>query len=378
MDADNVDFVQVLFDDDVTVAEVARILGVSRPTVYEFVKKFGIEKQQFSTISDHELVDIILEIKENHPNDGYILMEGHLKARSPPLKVQRWRLRAAVNYVDVEGVKARKSKTIKRRQYSIPCPHYLWHLDGNHKLIKWRMVIHGAIDGFTRMITFMNLSTNNRATTVHEGFMVATEEFGWPIRIRTDFGGENELVWQEMLERNGPRAALVGASVHNQPIEQCWGLINDRCTLPFRHMFERLAKQGLLNTDNETDMMCLHWVFVPLIQENLTRLTKALNRRKISTEHNRTPYQLETQFIHIKDEYENVDIVQHEDVDVVYNDPASLERPLRHVHCASHESFPRDLQLEIRRLGTAKTILHGERLYKDVISVVSDYISKHI
>ena len=78
----------------------------------------------------------------------------------------------------------------------------------------------------------------------------------------------------KMVERRGARAALVGSSVHNQPIEQLWGLINDRCTLPFRQLFERLTRQGILNTDNETDMMCLHLVFVPLIQDNLTRLAK--------------------------------------------------------------------------------------------------------
>ena len=55
---------------------------------------------------------------------------------------------------------------IQRRTYSVAGPNALWHLDGNHKLIKWRLVIHRAIDGFSRMITFLQCSSNNRAETV--------------------------------------------------------------------------------------------------------------------------------------------------------------------------------------------------------------------
>ena len=48
--------------------------------------------------------------------------------------------------------------------------------------------IFSGIDGFTRMIVFMNVSNNNRCDTVHRGFLKATDEFGWPCRIRTDYG----------------------------------------------------------------------------------------------------------------------------------------------------------------------------------------------
>ena len=27
-------------------------------------------------------------------------------------------------------------------------PNSLWHIDGYHKLIRWRIVIHGVIDGY--------------------------------------------------------------------------------------------------------------------------------------------------------------------------------------------------------------------------------------
>ena len=34
------------------------------------------------------------------------------------------------------------------------CPaQTIWHIDGNHKLIRWRFVVHRGIDGYSRMIT---------------------------------------------------------------------------------------------------------------------------------------------------------------------------------------------------------------------------------
>lgn len=231
-----------------------------------------------------------------------------------------------------------------------------------------------GIDGFTRLVVFMNISNNNKATTVQRGFVAATNQFNWPIRVRTDFGGENELIWQAMLDKRGPRSALVGSSVHNQPIEQLWWIINDRVTLPFKVLFEEMSREGLLNTDNATYIMCLHWVFLPLIQANLTREVLALNKRKISTELQRTPCQIEIQFMHLKEAFEKMPIEQHEGVDISYQDPAELPRPLQIVQCDPFVGLPTDLCEELRALGTASEIRDGRQLYLDVVSTVENYL----
>ncbi|KIO16617.1 hypothetical protein M407DRAFT_45791, partial [Tulasnella calospora MUT 4182] len=41
---------------------------------------------------------------------------------------------------------------IKRRRYQVPGPNALWHHDGQHGLIRWGIVIHGFIDGHTRLV----------------------------------------------------------------------------------------------------------------------------------------------------------------------------------------------------------------------------------
>ena len=50
--------------------------------------------------------------------------------------------------------------------YSVDGPNSLWHIHGNHKLIRWKVVIHGGIDGHSRTIVFIQCATNNRADTV--------------------------------------------------------------------------------------------------------------------------------------------------------------------------------------------------------------------
>lgn len=64
----------------------------------------------------------------------------------------------------------------------------------------WRIVIHGGIDGYSRKIMFLRASNNNRATTVLICFLAAVENFGLPVRVKSDKGGENVELVRFMLE----------------------------------------------------------------------------------------------------------------------------------------------------------------------------------
>ena len=61
--------------------------------------------------------------------------------------------------------------------------NYVWHIDGNHKLIRWRMVVHGSIDGFSRLITFLRCRTDNRSGSVLSAFMSGVQSL--PIKSYT-------------------------------------------------------------------------------------------------------------------------------------------------------------------------------------------------
>ena len=82
----------------------------------------------------------------------------------------------------------------------MPGPNYLWHVDGNHKLITYRLVVHG---GISRLVTYLHCSNNNRAETVLSKFMGASEQYGIPSCVRSDHGGENVGIWNFMVAARG-------------------------------------------------------------------------------------------------------------------------------------------------------------------------------
>ena len=85
---------------------------------------------------------------------------------------------------------------------------------------RWQIVIHGGIDGYTRIPVYLKCSDNNRAQTALECFESAVHEYGLPSRVRSDKGGENTSVSLFMLQHplGGPgRGSMItGRSVHNR------------------------------------------------------------------------------------------------------------------------------------------------------------------
>ena len=63
-------------------------------------------------------------------------MLGHLNARG--IRVKEKQVRRSFHRVDLEGaIKCCISlKTIQRRKYNVKGSNSLWHIDGNHKLIR--------------------------------------------------------------------------------------------------------------------------------------------------------------------------------------------------------------------------------------------------
>lgn len=137
-------------------------------------------------------------------SDGYRAI--HVNLKNEGINVPRDRVRKLCAEVDPYGVSARLSTTVVRRTYRVPWINALWHIDGHHKLIRWKIVIHGGIDGYSRMVTFLHASTNNEASTVTECFLHGVEAFGWPSRVRVDYGKENLGVKAEMERVRGPCA----------------------------------------------------------------------------------------------------------------------------------------------------------------------------
>ena len=68
---------------------------------------------------------------------------------------------------------------------------------------KYKIVIHGGSDGFSRMIVFLWASTTNRALPVLQYFQSAVEHYNLPSRVCKNLGMENIEVACLMLQERG-------------------------------------------------------------------------------------------------------------------------------------------------------------------------------
>ena len=159
-----------------TWTKVARMLGISCPTLYRRLDEYNIQKCDYSDVSSGELDEVVKTIKSNFPNDGEVMLRGHMLCMG--VKVPRSSLRESIHRVDHENTVRRSHRVINRRIYSAAHPNAVWHIDGMHKLIRWRFVVHAGVDGFSRLIVYINGADNNRAQTVLKEFRNGISSFG--------------------------------------------------------------------------------------------------------------------------------------------------------------------------------------------------------
>ena len=198
--------------------------------------------------------------------------QGHLRAQQ--INVQRGKIRKAIRDLD-PSMTTRKRPAMRRRVYSVPYPNYLWHLDTNHKLIRWRFVTHHCIDCFSCLITFCHCSTNNKSETVllsfNEAICRLVERMFW-------CGG----IWRRLGERM--QGLLSSGPVLNQRIEWHSQSVNKHELSVFKSEFYDLEREGVRDPLKETDLFCLHYVYLPWLKKNLTKFISAHNNHKILTE----------------------------------------------------------------------------------------------
>ncbi|PPQ76330.1 hypothetical protein CVT24_008496 [Panaeolus cyanescens] len=280
-----------------TADKIAELFGVSRSTLSKQMKAAGLPTStRTSNINDDRLQELVRDAMAARPDTGLAYLTGYLRANFQ-VRVQRWRLRQAVHNVDTVGTVMRRLGVAKkvRGSYHVSRPHALWHIDGHHKLIKWGIVIHGMIDGYSRKIMGLRASTSNSAETVASLFLDAVNEHGVPSRVRGDRGGENRDVSIAMIMLRGSNRGsfMWGPSTRNTPIERNWVELGRRVCRAWRVFFHRLGRLHNLDKTNPEHLWLLHHLFLDVINEECQAYVEEWNAHPMRNRKNMCPNDLE-------------------------------------------------------------------------------------
>lgn len=207
------------------------------------------------------------------------------------LVVDKETVRELLKILDPDGVAARSRHRLVRRQYRTKGPNHLWHIDGYDKLKPFGFCVHGAIDGYSRRILWLEVGpSNNDPSIIAQYFVDCVRQIGGTPRIiRADCGTENTYVaaLQRFFRRDGNdtmagnKSFLYGKSVSNQRIEAWWGILRRGCADWWIRFFKDMRDAGLYCEDDVVQAECLKFCFMPVIRHELHKVAVLWNLHRI-------------------------------------------------------------------------------------------------
>ena len=255
--------------------------------------RLGLRRRVFVTDRHFErIVDtIVLEIQSGGMCLGYRAMWRRLTT-TYKLRVSRNTVMKILQIIDPEGVERRKRKRLLRRKYENPGPNYMWHIDGNDKLVPFGFGIHGAIDGFSRKIMWAEVcDTNKNPRVVGQHYLKCVWNLGViPCIIRCDCGTENKQIEKcQVYFRSehadafaGQKSVMYDKSTSNQRIESWWKILRNQMTDYWITLFKDMRKSAVFNDADPVHVDCIRFCFKRLIQKDLDRITKEWNNHFIT------------------------------------------------------------------------------------------------
>ena len=176
--------VQQYFDLGLNYVEIISFLllthGVSHRQLKIILRRKGLTRRQ--NYSDP--AEVVAPVGRELQGSGHGSLVGyrqmHQRLRTDyGLVADRETVRTILKTLDPDGVERRSKPKLRRRKYHCKGPNYIWHIDGYDKLKPFGFCIHGAIDGYSRRILWLEVgSSNNNPRIVGKYFVDCVVQVG--------------------------------------------------------------------------------------------------------------------------------------------------------------------------------------------------------
>ena len=206
-------------------------------------------------------------------------------------------VRKLMQQLDPEGVELRRRRMLHRRKYHAAGPNYVWHIDGHDKLKPFGFNIHGCIDGFSRRLIWLEVSTTNKLPEVIAKYYLdaISDLSGIPTKISADDSTKHALiepmhVYLSSLNRSDVEGSFsIITSPQNQRIERYWSILQRDRIGWWRRFFIDLTDVEMVDTSDPVALDCIQYYFMPLIRDDLNSILRQWNTHIISRRSNGGP-----------------------------------------------------------------------------------------
>jgi hypothetical protein len=264
-------------------------------TIKRILKRLNLKR---ASKRNHSSVESIIRaiLRELDSSSGSFLGYRQLTQRlrrKYNLNVTRDIVMTYIRVIDPVGVDQRRSRRLRRRKYTNPGPNFLWHIDGWDKLAPFGFYIHGAIDGYSRRIIWLEVgSTNKNPRFIAWHYLDTVQQLGGvPRLVRSDKGTENVVVrdlqqlfrWDNEDNLAGSKSFIQGKSSSNQRIESWWSKLRNGGGGWWMIFFKDLRDSGI-NIDDPVLSECLKFLFMPILRKELFLVAELWNTHTIQSQ----------------------------------------------------------------------------------------------
>lgn len=224
--------------------------------------------------------NILEELRGTHCQVGYRSMWKILKQQRG-LSVSRATVMRRLRLLDPQGTRRRTMGKLQRRSYYCPGPNHTWHADGYDKLKPWGFCIHGAIDGFSRKILWLEVGHTNNDPRVTANYYLTTVSTlrKCPNTLVTDCGTENcRMATMNVFFRGSQKYVT---SVRNQRIEAWWSSFRRSHMQCWLNLFHGLYDAEVYDPDLPFQKSCMQYCMMGILQRDLDGARDLWNSHRI-------------------------------------------------------------------------------------------------